>query len=44
MRPREELKLIHISFLDLEKGFDRVFHEVVWFALRKHVILEELVD
>ena len=34
---------IHSAFLDLEKAFDRVPHDVIWYALRDHLIPEQLV-
>ncbi|EYB84458.1 hypothetical protein Y032_0316g2295 [Ancylostoma ceylanicum] len=41
---REKLKALHIAFLDLEKAFDRVPHELIWYALRKHALPEELTE
>ncbi|EYC33056.1 hypothetical protein Y032_0002g578 [Ancylostoma ceylanicum] len=41
---REKQKALHIAFLDLEKAFDRVPHELIWYALRKHAVPEELVE
>ncbi|EYC37759.1 hypothetical protein Y032_0767g2181 [Ancylostoma ceylanicum] len=40
---REKEKPLHLAFLDLEKAFDRVPHGVIWYALRLHVIPEELL-
>lgn len=40
----EKQKALHIAFLDLEKAFDRVSHEVIWYALRCHEVLEEFVQ
>ncbi|EYC40844.1 hypothetical protein Y032_0594g424 [Ancylostoma ceylanicum] len=34
---------LHVAFLDLEKAFDRVPHEVIWYSLRIHGVPEELV-
>src|SRR5699024_2588073 len=34
---------LHMAFLDLEKAFDRVPHELIWFALRSHNVPESLV-
>lgn len=31
---------IHIFFLELEKAFDRVSLDLIWFALRSHCTLE----
>jgi hypothetical protein len=41
---REKNKPLHAAFLDLEKAFDRVPHEVIWWALRKHNVPEEYVE
>ena len=41
---REKHKELHAAFLDLEKAFDRVPHEVIWWALRKRMVPEEYVD
>ncbi|VDO19327.1 unnamed protein product [Heligmosomoides polygyrus] len=35
---REKQKSVHIAFLDLEKAFDCVPHEVTWYALRQRSI------
>ncbi|VDO21897.1 unnamed protein product [Heligmosomoides polygyrus] len=32
-RHREKQKPLHLAFLDLEKAFDRVPHEVIWYGL-----------
>ncbi|EYC44370.1 hypothetical protein Y032_0463g1909 [Ancylostoma ceylanicum] len=40
---REKKKPLHLAFLDLEKAFDRVPHEVIWYALRLQGIPEELL-
>ncbi|CAD7083972.1 unnamed protein product [Hermetia illucens] len=40
---REKHRLLYIAFLDLEKAFDRVPHELIWYALRQHLVPEELV-
>ena len=42
-RHREKNKPVHMSFLDLEKAFDRVPHELIWHSLRAHGIPEEYV-
>ena len=34
---------IHFAFLDLEKAFDRIPHELIWYALRHHGVPEEYV-
>ncbi|EYB92579.1 hypothetical protein Y032_0192g1358 [Ancylostoma ceylanicum] len=41
---REKQKTLHIAFLDFEKAFDRVPHELIWYASRKHALSEELVE
>ena len=41
---REKQKELHAAFLDLEKAFDIVPHEVIWWALRKHKVPEEYVQ
>ena len=43
-RHREKQKPLHLAFLDLEKAFDRVPHKVIWYALRKHGVPEELIN
>ncbi|VDO27916.1 unnamed protein product [Heligmosomoides polygyrus] len=40
----EKQRPMHIAFLDLEKAFDRVPREVIWYALRQHNVLEELIE
>lgn len=40
---REKNKPIHLVFIDLEKAFDRVPRDVIWYALRQHGVPEELV-
>ena len=35
---------MHAAFLDLEKAFDRVPHEVIWWALRMHSVPEEYIE
>jgi len=37
-------KTVHAAFLDMEKAFDRVPHELIWFALRDHGVPEEYID
>ncbi|EYC13502.1 hypothetical protein Y032_0043g752 [Ancylostoma ceylanicum] len=41
--PRETEPL-HMAFLDLEKAFDRVPHEAIWYALRWHGVPQELIE
>ncbi|VDP11736.1 unnamed protein product [Heligmosomoides polygyrus] len=41
---REKQRPVHLAFLDLEKAFDRVPREVIWYALRQHGVPEELVE
>uniref|UniRef100_A0A671L7T5 ribonuclease H n=1 Tax=Sinocyclocheilus anshuiensis TaxID=1608454 RepID=A0A671L7T5_9TELE len=40
---REKYKTVHMAFLDLEKSFDRVPHNLIWRALRFHGVPEEYV-
>lgn len=40
---REKNKPIHMAFLDLEKAFDRVLHDLIWRALRTHGVPEVYV-
>ncbi|EYC38408.1 hypothetical protein Y032_0718g1795 [Ancylostoma ceylanicum] len=41
---RERQKALHIAFPDLEKAFDRMPHELIWYALRRHAVPEELIE
>ncbi|VDP12812.1 unnamed protein product [Heligmosomoides polygyrus] len=41
---REKQKPVHFAFLDLEKAFDRFPREVIWYALRRHGVPEELIE
>uniref|UniRef100_A0A914X4N9 Reverse transcriptase domain-containing protein n=1 Tax=Plectus sambesii TaxID=2011161 RepID=A0A914X4N9_9BILA len=41
---REKTKPVHMAFLDLEKAFDRVPHELIWHALRSHDVPEAYVQ
>ncbi|VDP23366.1 unnamed protein product [Heligmosomoides polygyrus] len=41
---REKQKAVHIAFLDLEKAFDRVPREVIWYALPHHGVPDELIE
>lgn len=34
---------LYIAFLDLGKVFDREPHELIWYALKQHLLLEEPV-
>ncbi|VDP00996.1 unnamed protein product [Heligmosomoides polygyrus] len=43
-RHRERQKPVHIAFLDLEKAFDRVPREAIWYALRRHNVPKELIE
>ncbi|KAK6740540.1 hypothetical protein RB195_008789 [Necator americanus] len=40
---REENRSVHRAFLDLEKAFDRVSHELLWMSMRSHRVPEEYV-
>ncbi|ETN77512.1 reverse transcriptase [Necator americanus] len=40
---REKNRNVHLAFLDLEKAFDRVPHELLWMCMRSHRVPEEYV-
>ncbi|KAK6764712.1 hypothetical protein RB195_024877 [Necator americanus] len=40
---REKNRSVHLAFLDLEKAFDRVPHELLWMSMRLHRVPEEYV-
>ncbi|ETN84824.1 reverse transcriptase, partial [Necator americanus] len=40
---REKNRSVHLTFLDLEKAFDRVPHELLWMPMRSHRVPEEYV-
>ncbi|ETN78616.1 hypothetical protein NECAME_10221 [Necator americanus] len=40
---REKNRSVHLTFLDLEKAFDRVPHELLWMSMRSHRVPEEYV-
>ena len=40
---RKKNRNVHLAFLDLEKAFDRVPHELLWMSLRSHGVPEEYV-
>ncbi|ETN79198.1 hypothetical protein NECAME_18157 [Necator americanus] len=40
---REKDRSVHLAFLDLEKAFDRVPHELLWMSMRSHRVPEEYV-
>ncbi|KAK6764634.1 hypothetical protein RB195_024815 [Necator americanus] len=40
---REKNRSAHLAFLDLEKAFDRVPHELLWMSMRSHRVPEEYV-
>ncbi|KAH9401136.1 hypothetical protein TYRP_002727 [Tyrophagus putrescentiae] len=42
-RHREWNLPVYSAFLDLEKAFDRVPHEAIWWALREHLVPEEYI-
>jgi hypothetical protein len=42
-RHREKNRPLHMAFLDLEKAFDRIPHDLIWHALRSHGVPEEYV-
>ncbi|KAK6735583.1 hypothetical protein RB195_018663 [Necator americanus] len=40
---RKKNRSVHLAFLDLEKAFDRVPHELLWMSMRSHRVPEEYV-
>ncbi|ETN78570.1 hypothetical protein NECAME_10267 [Necator americanus] len=40
---REKSCSVYLAFLDLEKAFDRVPHELLWMSMRSHRVPEEYV-
>ncbi|KAK6755220.1 hypothetical protein RB195_013912 [Necator americanus] len=40
---REKNRSVHLAFLDLEKAFNRVPHELLWISMRSHRVPEEYV-
>ncbi|KAK6763040.1 hypothetical protein RB195_023658 [Necator americanus] len=40
---REKNHSVHLAFLDLEKAFDRVPHELLWMSMRSHRVPDEYV-
>ncbi|KAK6756135.1 hypothetical protein RB195_014491 [Necator americanus] len=40
---REKNRSVHLAFLDLEKAFDRVPHELLWMSMRSHRVPDEYV-
>ncbi|EYC40022.1 hypothetical protein Y032_0632g876 [Ancylostoma ceylanicum] len=40
---REKKKTVHLSFLDLEKAFNRIPRDLIWPSLRAHRVPEEYV-
>lgn len=41
---RETKSTVHMAFLDPEKAFDRVLHDLIWHALHSHGAPEAYVD
>lgn len=41
---REKRRPLHLAFLDLEKAFDRVPHQMIWYALRDHQVPEIYIN
>jgi hypothetical protein len=37
-RNREQKKDMHLVFMDLEKAYDKVARNVMWWALQKHKV------
>jgi len=40
----ESRKPLHIAFLDLEKAFDHVPHQLIWYTLRERQVPEQLIS
>ncbi|KAK6744303.1 hypothetical protein RB195_011169 [Necator americanus] len=40
---RKKNRSVHLAFLDLEKAFDRVPHELLWMSMKSHRVPEEYV-
>ncbi|ETN77087.1 hypothetical protein NECAME_11289 [Necator americanus] len=40
---RDGNRSVHLAFLDLEKAFDRVPHELLWMSMKSHRVPEEYV-
>ena len=40
---QEKRKPLHMAFLDLEKAFDRIPHDLIWYSLRDHNVPEQLI-
>ena len=40
----EVRKTVHVALLDLEKAFDKVPHELIWYSLRQHLVPEVYID
>ncbi|VDM75076.1 unnamed protein product [Strongylus vulgaris] len=41
---REKRRELHAAFLDMENAFDKVPHDVIWWALRKHMVPEVYIQ
>lgn len=41
---REKHRIFHAGCLDLEKAFERVSNEVIWWALRAYSVTEKCID
>jgi hypothetical protein len=42
-RCKEQKKDLHIIFIDLEKTYDKVSRNVIWWALQKHKVSSKYI-
>jgi len=41
---REKQRPLHLAFVDLEKAFDRVPHDLLWYSLRDAGVPEDYIE